>query len=115
MSPYNPEASYLRTYLDWIIELPWGISSPNNVNTTEAHAVLDEDHYGLQKMKERILEYLAVMKLRSLMVEETKEESVVDEKNKGKEPRLEGKEKGKSAPTILCFVGPPGSREDIYR
>ncbi|MBI5613684.1 endopeptidase La [Candidatus Gottesmanbacteria bacterium] len=109
MSPYNPEASYLRTYLDWIIELPWGISSPNNVNISDAHTVLNEDHYGLKKMKERILEYLAVMKLRSQMVdEEKKEEKVVDDKTKGKETKPEEKKKGKSAPTILCFVGPPG-------
>ena len=91
MSPYNPEASYLRTYLDWLVELPWSVSSPNNVIIKDAENVLNEDHYGLKKMKERILEYLAVMKLRSSVIEgDTKEK------------------KSKSAPTILCFVGPPG-------
>ncbi|MBI4062509.1 endopeptidase La [Candidatus Gottesmanbacteria bacterium] len=91
MSQYNPEASYLRTYLDWLVELPWSIASANNVIIKDAEKVLNEDHYGLKKMKERILEYLAVMKLRSHAGE------------------VEGKEKkSKTAPTILCFVGPPG-------
>ena len=93
MSPYNPETSYVRTYLDWLVELPWGIASPNNVRIADAEKVLNEDHYGLKKIKERILEYLAVMKLRGLIQEtETKEKE----------------KKGKAAPTILCFVGPPG-------
>lgn len=97
MSQYNPESSYVRTYLDWLVELPWAIASPNNVNIKEAEAVLDNDHYGLKKIKERILEYLAVMKLRAHAQEEA-------QKQEGKE----GKKPGKSAPTILCFVGPPG-------
>lgn len=97
MSQYNPESSYVRTYLDWLVELPWAIASPNNVNIKEAEAVLDNDHYGLKKIKERILEYLAVMKLRAHVQEEA-------QKQEGKE----GKKPGKAAPTILCFVGPPG-------
>lgn len=97
MSQYNPESSYVRTYLDWLVELPWAIASPNNVNIKEAEAVLDNDHYGLKKIKERILEYLAVMKLRAHAQEEA-------QKQEGKE----GKKPGKAAPTILCFVGPPG-------
>lgn len=92
MSQYNPESSYVRTYLDWLVDLPWSVASPNNVNIADAENVLNEDHYGLKKIKERILEYLAVMKLRS-KVQETKDEK---------------KPKGKAAPTILCFVGPPG-------
>ncbi|MEK7119829.1 MAG: AAA family ATPase, partial [Patescibacteria group bacterium] len=97
MSQYNPEASYVRTYLDWLVELPWAVASPNNVNIKEAEAVLDNDHYGLKKIKERILEYLAVMKLRAHAQEEA-------QKQEGKE----GNKPGKAAPTILCFVGPPG-------
>ncbi len=91
MSQYNPEASYVRTYLDWLVELPWSVSSPNNVNIKDAERVLHEDHYGLKKIKERILEFLAVMKLRGIAAEMSKKKSG-----------------GKSAPTILCFVGPPG-------
>jgi ATP-dependent Lon protease len=90
MSPYNPEASYVRTYLDMLVELPWAIESPNNVNIHEAEKVLDTDHYGLKKIKERILEYLAVMKLKSRETASGKPKS------------------GRVSPTILCFVGPPG-------
>ena len=89
MSQYNPETSYVRTYLETLVELPWSIASPNNVHIKDAENVLNEDHYGLTKIKERILEYLAVMKLRAQRSQE------------------EGEKKGKS-PTILCFVGPPG-------
>ncbi|RPJ03433.1 MAG: endopeptidase La, partial [Spirochaetaceae bacterium] len=90
MSPYNPEASYVRTYLDMLVELPWSVASPNNVNIHDAEEVLNKDHYGLKKIKERILEYLAVMKLKSRETQEGKPKS------------------GRVSPTILCFVGPPG-------
>jgi ATP-dependent Lon protease len=78
-----PEASaehgMIRTYLDWLIELPWSKLSDDQIDITEARRILDEDHYGLPKVKQRILEYLAVRKLNP----------------DGKSP-------------ILCFVGPPG-------
>jgi len=93
MSQYNPEASYVRTYLDMLVELPWGVASANNVSVKDAENVLNEDHYGLKKVKERILEYLAVMKLRQLA--EKAGDTKVMKATKG-------------APTILCFVGPPG-------
>jgi ATP-dependent Lon protease len=100
MSQYNPESSYVRTYLDTLVELPWALSSLNNVNIKEASSVLDKDHYGLHKIKERILEYLAVMKLRSKY-------GIPDKPaEKGKETAQ--KHQGKASPTILCFVGPPG-------
>lgn len=94
MSAYNPEASYVRTYLDWLIDLPWSVASSNDVDIKQALKVLDEDHYGLKKIKERILEYLAVMRLKN---------------ERAKEKDKSGKLKQKIAtPTILCFVGPPG-------
>jgi len=105
MSQYNPETSYVRTYLDTLIELPWSIATPNNVQIKDAEKVLNEDHYGLDKIKERILEYLAVLKLKN------KEEEEEEKKEAGKKsPTLgSGDKKGrKSSPTILCFVGPPG-------
>lgn len=110
MSQYNPEASYVRTYLDWLVELPWAVSSPNNVNIADAEKVLNDDHYGLKKMKERILEYLAVMKLRSHIYAGADNESLSGEPGELKEapPEPLMLHKGKSAPTILCFVGPPG-------
>ncbi len=73
------EASIVRTYLDWLVEIPWSKSTKDNLDIKKAKKVLDEDHYNLEKVKERILEYLAVRKL----------------KKKMKGP-------------ILCFVGPPG-------
>lgn len=93
MSQYNPETSYLRTYLDWLVELPWSKFSANDIDIAEAEKILDEDHFGLKKIKERILEYLAVMKLRKKQAESEKN----NKKNKDINP-----------PTILCFVGPPG-------
>ena len=73
------EYGMIRTYLDWLIELPWSKLSPETIDIAEARRILDEDHYGLTKVKRRILEYLAVRKLNP----------------EGKSP-------------ILCFVGPPG-------
>lgn len=100
MSNFNPEASYVRTYLDWLIELPWSVSTPNNVDTAVAAKSLDADHFGLKKIKERILEYLSVMKLKHKLVEVKKEEK--EDKEKVAKPQKA------NTPTILCFVGPPG-------
>ncbi len=94
MSQFNPEASYIRTYLDWLVSLPWSVASTNDVDLKEAQKVLEEDHYGLKKVKERILEYLAVMKLAK------RQKKYEDEKEKLKLKQHQ--------PTILCFVGPPG-------
>ncbi|MBU2052089.1 endopeptidase La [Patescibacteria group bacterium] len=90
MHAYNPEVGYLRTYLDWLCDLPWGISTPNQVTIKAAEKILEADHYGLKEVKERILEYLAVMQLKKL----AKGQSASGRKTTG--------------PTILCFVGPPG-------
>ncbi len=79
MHPDSAEAGTIRTYLDWLVELPWSKSTRDNLNIKKAQKVLDEDHYDLEKVKERILEYLSVRKL----------------KKKMKGP-------------ILCFIGPPG-------
>jgi len=87
MSFNNPEANYIRTYLEWLTDVPWTVSTGGNIALEKAAKILDEDHFGLQKVKERILEYLAVMKLRS---KDLKNGDVV------------------TSPTILCFVGPPG-------
>jgi len=89
MSPMNPEAGYVRTYLEWLVAMPWSTRTPNNVSLKQAEKILNEDHYGLKKIKERILEYLAVMKLKT-------------EKKKNVNLQKEG------GPTILCFIGPPG-------
>ena len=91
MSFNNPEMGYVRSYLDWLVTLPWSTESPNDVSLNKAKKILNEDHWGLEKIKERILEYLAVMKLKSLRVGQTK-----------------SKVEDISGPTILCFIGPPG-------
>lgn len=89
------EYGVIRTYLDWLVSLPWSKTTEDNLDLEHARIVLDEDHYGLEDIKERILEYLAVRKLRqdreSLFAEEA--EDAVRREREG---------------VILCFVGPPG-------
>jgi ATP-dependent Lon protease len=79
MSPASPEYGMARTYLEWMASLPWAVSSGSHVDVKRAAEILDEDHYDLEKVKQRILDYLAVLQLK---------------------PVLKG--------PILCFVGPPG-------
>ena len=79
MAPGSPESGVIRTYLDWIFDLPWNNETDDNLDIKNARNVLDEDHYGLKKVKERVLEYLAIRRLSNNM-------------------------KG----PILCLVGPPG-------
>lgn len=79
MSPMSAEATVVRNYIDWMLGLPWNEVSEDQIDIEKAREVLEDDHYGLEKVKERILEYLAVQK-------------------------LVGKLKG----PILCFVGAPG-------
>jgi len=79
MSPMSAEATVVRNYIDWLLDMPWNDKTENKHTMKESEAILEEDHYGLKKVKERILEYLAVQTL--------------VKKNKG---------------SILCLVGPPG-------
>lgn len=98
MSPNNPEGAYIRNYLDWLTEMPWSKLSPNNVSISNAEKILNEEHYGIEKAKQRIVEFLAVMKIKS-----------ENEKKRKKETDPTKKEIGQvSHPTILCFIGPPG-------
>jgi len=80
LQPMSPESGVLRTYLEWITDLPWSEESDDRMNLARAARILDEDHYDLKKAKERILDYIAVRQIRD---------------------RLKG--------PILCFVGPPGT------
>ena len=79
MSPMSSEANVVRNYLEWLIAMPWEIRTEDNFDLKQAEQILDEDHYGLEKIKERIIEYLAVASL-----------------------------KGKMKGPILCLNGPPG-------
>ena len=100
LSPHNPEGGYIRNYLDWLSDMPWNKVSPNNVSISNAAKILEDDHYGLNKAKERILEYLAVMQIKK------KNEKKADKSKKDKES--DKFKNGESQPTILCFIGPPG-------
>ena len=62
--PFSAETAIIRTYLDWMTELPWGVETEDRLDLDRARKILDDDHYGLEKVKERIVEYLAVRKLR---------------------------------------------------
>jgi ATP-dependent Lon protease len=81
MPPVSPEVGIIRTYIDWILELPWTKSTEDNLDVAHAERLLEKNHYGLPKAKERILEYIAVKSLRPV----------------------------KTRQPILCFVGPPGT------
>ncbi|MBR5109123.1 MAG: endopeptidase La [Clostridia bacterium] len=85
MAPGTPEIGVARTYVEWILDLPWGKTTTDNLDLKRARRVLDEDHYAMEKVKERVIEYLAVRRMKEANTED-------------------GALKG----PILCFVGPPG-------
>jgi ATP-dependent Lon protease len=87
-SEQSPEQGWIRTYLDWMIEIPWSVRTDDNLDIAAARVVLDADHEGLQDVKDRILEYLAVRKLR--------------------QERGLGEATGRGSGAILTLVGPPG-------
>ena len=91
LPPAAAEYGVIKTYLDWLTSLPWGKSTEGEIDVARARQILDEDHYDLEKIKDRVLEYLAVRKLK---MEAAKAE--------GGEPTTPSRE------PILCFVGPPG-------
>ena len=64
MAPGTPEISGLQTYIEWILDLPWGKYTTDNLDLKRARRVLDEDHYGMQQVKERVIEYLAVRRMK---------------------------------------------------
>jgi ATP-dependent Lon protease len=101
MTPASPEYQMLRTYVDWVLDIPWDKPTEDRLDPVEARRVLDEDHYDLDKVKERIVEYLAVQKLRQRNLTPAITES--GDKSEAHGPSLHAM-KG----PILCFVGPPG-------
>jgi ATP-dependent Lon protease len=96
LSTASAEYGVIRTYLDWLVTLPWSITTEDKLNIVNAREVLDHDHYGLEDVKERLLEFLAVRKLRH----ERRDEFDVPEDEDVIRREREG--------VILCFVGPPG-------
>ncbi|MBR6185695.1 MAG: endopeptidase La [Clostridia bacterium] len=85
MAPGTPEIAISRTYVEWILDLPWGVYTTDNLDLKRARRVLDEDHYAMEKVKERVIEHLAVRRMKEMNTQD-------------------GTMKG----PILCFVGPPG-------
>ena len=106
MPPHNPERGWIRNYLDWLIDMPWSVTTPNNVSIKNAMDVLDKDHYGLDKAKERILEFLAVMHLKEKS--RLAQRASLDKQKNGKSQIDPDKIGIDGHPTILCFIGPPG-------
>ena len=105
MTPASPEYQMIRTYLDWVLDVPWGKTTEDRLDPVEARRVLDEDHYDLDKVKERIVEYLAVQKLRQGQPAGTSEPPQAEgAPAQQKPPEAAARMKG----PILCFVGPPG-------
>ncbi len=92
MGPASPEYQMLRTYIDWVLDVPWSTITEDHLDPVAARRVLDEDHYDLDKIKERIVEYLAVQKLKT---EQRQRDGTTDTRGLIRGP-------------ILCFVGPPG-------
>ena len=93
------EYSVIKTYLDWMVSLPWQKATPDNLDISHARQVLDEDHYGLEEIKDRILEFLAVRKLR------TERKAAEGEEGTAQVDHIRREREG----VILCFVGPPGT------
>lgn len=90
LPPAAAEYGVIKTYLDWLVSLPWNVSTEDDIDIKRTREILDEDHYGLEKIKDRILEYLAVRKLKLDQAAENGDEKIIH-----REP-------------ILVFVGPPG-------
>src|SRR6266498_1471181 len=88
-SEQNPEYGWIRTYLDWLLDVPWNVRTEDNLDITDARKILDEDHTGLEDVKDRIIEYLAVRKLRA-------------------ERGLAEAASGRGSGAILTLIGPPG-------
>jgi len=92
LPPAAAEYGVIKTYLDWLTSLPWSVSTEGDINIGHTREILDQDHYGLDKIKDRILEYLAVRQLKQKAVQAAGEDA---------EPFI-------NREPILCFVGPPG-------
>jgi ATP-dependent Lon protease len=120
MTPASPEYQMIRTYLDWMLDIPWAKTTGDRLDPVEARRVLDEDHYDLDKVKERIVEYLAVQKLRQSQGEPARSErssapppaepttaAFASAGAEAKPTQPQGRVTRMRGP-ILCFVGPPG-------
>src|ERR687897_1523026 len=101
MSSQSPEHSWIRTWLDRVFELPWDSRSEDNLDLANVQAVLDADHYGLDDVKARIVEYMAVRKLRA-------DRKAAAEASHGAPAEVATAPAGRHAGAIITLVGPPG-------
>jgi ATP-dependent Lon protease len=131
MTPASPEYQMIRTYLDWVLDIPWSTTTDDRLDPVEARRVLDEDHYDLDKVKERIVEYLAVQKLRQSQRDPSRASTPAPSVEGTQPATLAASAAGDATPgggngnapvpvpdgqhtvarmrgPILCFVGPPG-------
>jgi ATP-dependent Lon protease len=131
MTPASPEYQMIRTYLDWVLDIPWSKTTDDRLDPVEARRVLDEDHYDLDKVKERIVEYLAVQKLRQSQRDPSRASTPAASVEGTQPTTLAASAAGEGTPgggngnaparvpegqhtaarmrgPILCFVGPPG-------
>jgi ATP-dependent Lon protease len=106
ISPASPEHGMILTYLEWMASLPWSKVDGGNIDIHRARQVLDEDHFDLEKIKERILEYLAVKKLRQERADRAGQPGPGETPVPAEPPRVTGDTPAREP--ILCFVGPPG-------
>lgn len=108
----SAEGGVIRTYLDWLLEMPWHNTVEDNLDLHNAREVLDADHYGLEKIKDRIIEHLATFKLKKMALTEEQQTSAVslastNSQPKSSKPPLTANERF-SIGTAICFSGPPG-------
>src|SRR5581483_3639030 len=101
MTPTSPEYQMLRTYIDWVLDVPWSTFTEDRLDPIAARAVLDEDHYDLDKVKDRIIEYLAVQKLK-------RSQTGVAQASTPRDVAQAFRPATQIKGPILCFVGPPG-------
>jgi ATP-dependent Lon protease len=106
ISPASPEHGMIHTYLEWLASLPWSKLDGGTIDIHQARQVLDEDHFDLEKIKDRILEYLAVKKLRQERESQTSQPGSGEAPVPAPLPRVTGDSPAREP--ILCFVGPPG-------
>jgi len=108
MPPAAAEYSVIKTYLDWLLSMPWQVTTEDNLDIKRVRQVLDEDHYDLEKIKERILEYLAVRKLRQERKKPAPSEGEGPAEGAAAEEPVDQIRREREG-VILCFVGPPGT------
>ena len=110
MQPVQPEYSMIQTYLEWMADLPWGKYSDDAMDIVRVKEQLDKDHYGLEKVKKRLVEYLAIKQLHQMknLAKDSENKDVEHQNNKKSSIEETTRVENRSAGAILCLLGPPG-------